>query len=142
MLCAQTHWAQEPSWHCFLIRPKIAWAFLLITCTDLSKLNHSPLSCFLTNARVIPFTLLCPLQKISQAKILLHIKAKLSRLLINNSTSINRQLYYTIIRTLFSVHLQKMNIFSDLFYLLFLAEDYLVAQIMMQKIQEKILLAD
>lgn len=35
-----------------------------------------------------------------------------------------------------------MNIFSDLFYLLFLAEDYLVAQIMMQKIQEKILLAD
>lgn len=50
---AQTHWAQEPSWHLplhFLIRLKVAWAFLLITYTDLrSKLDHIPLSCFLPN---------------------------------------------------------------------------------------------
>lgn len=42
--------------------------------------------------QVISLKLSCPLQKISQAKILLHIKVKLSRLLINNSTSIDNHI--------------------------------------------------
>lgn len=43
----------------------------------------------------------------------------------------------------FSVQdLLKMNIHSHLFYLLFLAENDLGAQIMMQKMQEKLLWAD
>lgn len=130
-LCAQTHRAQEPSWYLalhFLIKPKAAEAFLLITYTDLSKMDHIPLSCFHPNTRVISFTLLCPLWKISQAKIFLHIKAKCSGLLKNNSTSINTQPYYATIRTLFSVQNLQTNVFADLFYLLFLAEDDLVAQ--------------
>lgn len=65
---------------------------------------------------------------ISQAKILLHIKAKLSRLLLTNSTSINRQPYYAT-TTIFPVqNLLKMNKHSHLFYLLFLAENDLGAQ--------------
>lgn len=92
LLSTQTYWAQEPSWHFslhFLFRLEVAWVFLLITYRDLRSTFHFHVFSLM---QVISLTLSCPIQKISQAKILLHIKVKLSRLLINNSTSIDNHI--------------------------------------------------